>query len=122
MSPPPRSRNLCTLVGHGDQGRFGNSGPESEGKGEYQKPDQAAFAGELLGQAFSQGKEPDIQPENKKGQADNDQNQSDQGGEEFRERLAQDQELKQADDGLWGPGPGRNRAGLVPGPETALRG
>ena len=70
------SRCPGAFSGHGDQGRLGDGGTETQGKGEHQQPDEAALAGELFSQGFTEGKQADVQTDDKKGQPDNHQRQS----------------------------------------------
>ena len=74
------SRCPGAFPGHGDQGRLGDRGAETQGKGEHQQPDEAALAGELFSQGFTERKQADVQTDHKKGQPDNYQTQSAQGG------------------------------------------
>ncbi len=86
------------FAGHRNQGRLGNGCTETQGESEQEQPEEAALAREFFSQRFAEGKQADVQTNDKERQPDDDQTQSGQDGDKFREGLSQDQNLEQGND------------------------
>lgn len=94
----PSGRDELGFFGNGNECRLGNGSGKADGKGKDQKPDDRAFGRELMCQALTDRKDPELKTLDKYSQTDSNDKEAKKNGEEVFGNLLKNENLKKCND------------------------